>query len=266
MDHELLTVTEASAAAGAAVALEAFRTGVPVERKAGKTDVVTAADRAAQATVVDRIHDSFPDDPVCGEEEGTGETVPESGRAWVVDPIDGTNNYVRGNRRWATSVACVIDGEPVAAANLLPAMDERYVGSADGVYRNGSRVSVSDRTDPETFQVSPIIWWDLGRREEYAAATEAIVGRFGDLRRIGCAQAALSLVAAGALEGVLTNRLTAPWDTVAGVAMVEWAGGRVTDAAGEPWTHRSRGLVVSNGPCHELLVDATREIDAAAER
>lgn len=262
---ELQRVTEESARAGAAVALERFRTDLTVERKSGKTDVVTAADRDAQRAVVDRIDREFPGDTIYGEEADTDGKIADTGRTWIIDPIDGTNNYVRGNRRWATSVACLVDGSPVAAANILPAIEDAYVGTADGVTRNGTAVAVSDHTDPEQFQVAPLIWWGFDRRGEYAAATGGIVRRFGDLRRPGSAQAALSLVAAGGLEGAFTNIAANPWDTVAGAAMVEWAGGTVTDLDGDPWHPNSRGLVASNGTAHEVVLEAAREIDAAGE-
>jgi len=259
----LATVVEESAAAGAKVAAERFRTDLRVERKGERTDVVTAADRDAQRAVIDRITEEFPADTIYGEEEGTDTAIPDSGRTWVIDPIDGTNNYVRGNRRWATSVACLVDGEAVASANLLPAMDERYVATADGVFRNGERVTVSDRADPGLFQVVPTFWWGFDRREEYAAAARAVVTNFADLRRVGSAQAALSMLAAGTVDGVITNVETNAWDTIAGAAMVEWAGGTVTDLDGEPWTHDARGLVASNGRAHEAVREATRSIDAA---
>lgn len=262
---ELRRVTEESAQAGAAVALDRFRTDLTVERKSGKTDVVTAADRDAQQAVVDRIHREFPEDTIYGEESETASEIVEDGRTWIIDPIDGTNNYVRANRRWATSVACLVDGSPVVAANILPAMDDEYVGTADGVTRNGTPVSVSGHTDPEQFQVAPLIWWALDRRGEYAAATDAIVRQFGDLRRPGSAQAALSLLAAGGLEGAITNVAANPWDTVAGAAMVEWAGGTVTDLDGGPWLPDSRGLVASNGTAHGVVLEAAKKIDAASE-
>ncbi|MFC6722144.1 inositol monophosphatase family protein [Halobacteriaceae bacterium SHR40] len=266
MDSETLqTVTEESAVAGATVAAKRFRTEFPIEHKDGKTDVVTAADRDAQQAVIDRIRETFPDDPVYGEEKGTATTVPASGRVWIVDPIDGTNNYVRGNRRFATSVACLIDGVPVTAANIHPALDDHYLGTPDGVTRNGESISVSDRVDPDRFEVVPTIWWDFDRRAEYAVATSTIVERFGDLRRIGSAQAALSLLAAGGVDGVITNVETNAWDTVAGSAMVEWAGGTVTDLDGEQWTHDSRGLVASNGAAHETLLETAREIENVRE-
>jgi myo-inositol-1(or 4)-monophosphatase len=261
-DGDAALIAEQSAAAGGSVAADLFRTHLDVETKDGKTDLVTRADREAQAAVVERIRADCPDATVHGE-EGEDQTLPAEGVVWVVDPIDGTNNYVRGNRRWATSVACLVDGEAIAAANIMPALGDRYVATAAGVRRNGTTVSVSDRTDPERFEIVPTVWWDFHRRDEYARATTEIVQRFGDLRRIGSAQAALSLVAAGALDGVVTNIHTNPWDTVAGAAMVEWAGGTVTDIAGDPWRYDSRGLVASNGHAHEAVLAAAQEIDPA---
>ena len=256
-DGDAALTAEQSAIAGGDVAADLFRTRLDVERKAGKTDLVTRADREAQAAVVERIRAEYPDAVVHGE-EGQDQGLPAEGVAWVVDPIDGTNNYVRGNRRWATSVACLVDGEAIAAANVLPALGDRYVATAEGVRRNGTPVSVSDRTDPERFEVAPTVWWDFDRRAEYGRTATAIVERFGDLRRVGSAQAALSLLAAGGLDGVVTNIHTNPWDTVAGAAMVEWAGGTVTDIQGDPWRYDSRGLVASNGRAHDAVLAAAR--------
>jgi myo-inositol-1(or 4)-monophosphatase len=253
-------VAERAARAGAAVAAGRFREAIDVETKANKTDYVTQADRDAQAAVVESLAAAAPDDPVVGEEEETLDEVPAEGRAWVVDPIDGTNNYVRGMPTWATSVAAVEGGEPVAGASVLPALDDAYVVGADGVRRNGQPVAVSERTDPETFAVVPTFWWEMDHRGEYARACEAIVSRFADLRRPGCAQATLAMVADGGFEGAITNRHTNPWDTLAGVAMVRAAGGVVTDLHGDGWRHDSEGLVASNGEAHDVLLEAAQDI------
>jgi len=262
---QLARLAEAAAAAGASVAADRFRTALDVERKAGD-EAVTELDRAAQAAVVDRLRETAPDATIVGEETGTADAVPPDGTAWIVDPIDGTENYVRGNRRWATSVARLENGEPVAAANRLPSLGDGYVGRPGSVTRNGEPVAVSERDDPSRFAVAPIVWWGFDRREEYTAAVRAILERFGDLRRTGSAQATLSLVAAGGLDGAITNVAASPWDTVAGAAMVEWAGGRVTDLEGEPWRYDSRGLVASNGRAHDAVLAAAREIDRAGTR
>jgi myo-inositol-1(or 4)-monophosphatase len=82
------------------------------------------------------------------------------------------------------------------------------------------------------------------------------------MRRFGCAQLGLAMVASGALEGITTNLRANPWDTVAGVHMIRQAGGQVTDLEGERWRHDSEGLVASNGAVHDELLEAARGIDA----
>ncbi|AHF99583.1 inositol-1(or 4)-monophosphatase / fructose-1,6-bisphosphatase [Halostagnicola larsenii XH-48] len=251
-----------AARAGAEIAEESFRTTLEVETKDGKTDVVTQADRDAQVAVIDTIREEFPDDPVVGEEEDELKEVPESGPAWIVDPIDGTNNYVRGIRVFGTAVAAVIDGEPVSGATVLPALGDTYRAGPSGVYRNDREISVSETADPEAATVSPTFWWDFDQRDQYATATREVVERFGDMRRFGSAQATLAMVACGGLDGTMTNLPTNSWDTVAGVAMIRKAGGTVTDLEGERWKHDSTGLVASNGAIHDELLEATQAIDS----
>ena len=254
------TVAERAARAGGDLALDRFRSGIDVETKDGKTDVVTQADRDAQSRVIEVIREEFPDDAIVGEEEDALKEVPDQGPAWVIDPIDGTNNYVRNIPIWATSVAAVVDGEPVAATNAMPAIDDYYVADGERTRLNGDPVSVSRREDPEACTVSPTLWWDFDHREQYASAVRAIVERFGDMRRFGCAQATLSLVADGGLDGTLSDIYPNPWDTVAGVHLVRNAGGRATDIHGERWHHDSEGVVVSNGAVHATVLEAVRAV------
>ena len=258
------TVATAAARAGARVAAEGFRGGLSVETKDGATDVVTAADREAQSRVIETIRETFPDDTVVGEEADYPKTVPETGDAWIVDPIDGTNNFVRDIEEFATAVATVTDGDPTAAAVVLPAHDAAYVADETTVTRNDEPISVSTVSDPELACVVPTVWWPHDRRDEYARACGAIVRRFADLRRLGSAQAALARLAAGSVEGVVTNVDCNPWDTVAGVHLVRVAGGRVSNLAGAPWRVGDRGLVASNGAVHEEVLAAAREIDSVA--
>lgn len=258
---DLVALARRAAEAGAAIAAEHFRTDINVEQKGEKTDVVTQADRDAQAAVIDVIREGRPEDAIVGEEDEVLKTVPDSGTAWIVDPIDGTNNYVRGTRTWGTAVAVVRDGEPVAGATSLPALGDDYWTDGEATYRNGEIVTVSGEADPEAGVATPTMWWDFDSRDQYTRACQAIVDRFGDLRRIGCAQAELAGVADGSLDGVVTNIRPFPWDTVAGVAMVRAAGGTVTDLSGDRWRHDSVGLVASNGRVHDELLAAAREID-----
>ncbi|QCS42592.1 inositol monophosphatase [Natrinema versiforme] len=260
-DPERAAVAVRAASAGAAVAADSFRTDLTIEEKDGKTDVVTQIDRDAQETVIETVRESFPDDPIVGEEEGALKAVPEDGPAWIVDPIDGTSNYVDGAQTFGTAVAAVVDGEPVGAAFDCPALGDVYRVGPDGAFRNDEPLSVSDCTDPEAATVCPTFWWDFDQRDQYAAATRATVERFGDMRRFGCAQLELAMVASGALEGTMTNLRANSWDTVAGVGLIREAGGVVTDLEGDRWRHDSRGLVASNGEIHDEVLAAAREIE-----
>lgn len=245
-----VAVAERAARAGAQVALEKFRTALAVDTKANKTDVVTQADRDAQARVVEVVRDAFPGETVVGEEAGTADEVPPSGPAWVVDPVDGTNNFVRGNPAWCTSVAAVVDGETVGAANVAPALGDAYVADADGLRLDGDPVNASERTDPETCHVGLTLWWEFDDREAFAAACRGVVSRFGDLRRVGSAQLTLSMVAAGQLDGALGLVPVSPWDSLAGAFMVRRGGGRVTDAAGDRWEREADCFVAGPPPIH----------------
>lgn len=256
-------LAERAALAGGVVARQSFRTSLRVETKTGKNDLVTDVDREAQRQVLATIGRQFPDDAYVCEEpsmddaEGLDrrDSVPETGAAWVVDPIDGTANYVRGMRFWGTSVAAVRDGEPVGVATSLPAAGDCYAAGPESVTRNDASIAVSQRTDPETFAVGLIGWGPLRDSERYAESFRAAAARFGDARRLGCMQGVLALVAAGSLEAAFMPRRPHPWDAVAGVHLVRRAGGTATALDGDPWTTTSTGLVVSNGERHEVVRD-----------
>ncbi|PSP60851.1 inositol monophosphatase [Halobacteriales archaeon QH_7_66_37] len=234
-------MAERAARAGGVVARETFRGDVAVETKANKNDLVTEADRDAQRQVIATIRQEFPNaDFVCEEDSrplGTDTTsvdlldaVPETGDAWIVDPVDGTGNYVRGIRFWATSIATVSAGEAVAAATFLPAEGDIYTAGPESVSRNDESMTVSERGDPETFAAALIGWW-----------------------------AGLALVASGGLEVAFMPKTPHPWDAIAGVYLVRRAGGTVTDVHGNPWSNGDDGLVASNGEAHDAVLDAVRD-------
>lgn len=261
-DDEHATIAERAARDGAAVAAETFRGGLDVRAKSRKTDLVTQADRAAQRAVIETLADATPEYEIVAEEDEARKDVPADGPAWIVDPIDGTSNYVRGIRIWGTSVAAVADGEPVAAANVLPALGDVYVADRESAWLNGEPIAVSGRSDPEASAVALTMWWALAESDEFPTVIEEIGERFGDMRRFGSAQATLSMVAGGGLEAVATTATPSPWDAVAGVRLVENAGGVVTDVYGDPWHVDADGLVASNGAVHEEAVSAVRPSDA----
>jgi myo-inositol-1(or 4)-monophosphatase len=268
-------LAERAARAGGVSARGTFRGDLAVETKADKNDLVTDADRDAQRQVVGTIRREFPDarfvceeeaQPVDGDDVDLLESVPDTGDAWVVDPIDGTANYVRGIRFWGTSVAALVDGSPVGVATYLPAEQDLYAAGPESVTRNGTTMQVSDRTDPETFAVGLIGWWPRQAGARPTALFRAATERFGDVRRFGCMQGVLALVADGALDAAFMPETPHPWDAIAGVHLIRRAGGVATDVAGEPWTDGGDGLVVSNGTCHDEVLAAVADgasVDAA---
>lgn len=247
-----------AARAGASLAADLFRTSLDVETKASATDYVTEADTGAQRRIVGRIVESYPDDAVVGE-EGDGRTrLRDDETAWVIDPIDGTTNYVRGIPFWVTSVAAVEDGETVAAANCLPALDEEYCAGPGGTAHDGDPASVSDTTALETSVVAPTLRYGREHGDAYGRLLGTLSPAVGDVRRLGSAQTVLSLVAGGHVDAAVGVVESHPWDTVAGVYLIREAGGTVTDLDGKPWTPRSEGLVASNGRVHDDLLSLLR--------
>ncbi|WP_224268014.1 inositol monophosphatase family protein [Haloprofundus salinisoli] len=253
------TIVVDAATAGADYSLEHFRTTLAVEEKSRKTDLVTDVDRMTQRHIVSVIEGEFPDDEIVGEEGNERKTVPEEGYAWIIDPIDGTQNFVHRIPQWVTSVAVVHDSEPISCVNVAPALDDRYRSTAAGTARDGQAVSVSERTDPETFLVAPTLPWRTSDSAVVGSLSRTLIERFGEVRRTGSAQLSLSMVACGALDATVAfDPSPNPWDTVAGAHHVTQAGGVATDLDGNSWGPGSEGILASNGTDHDAVVDAVR--------
>ena len=261
-------ITERAARAGGVVAKKRFRGELSVETKSSATDLVTESDRDAQQQVLATIAQEFPDATVvCEEEAGPvgaanleiADSVPEAGDCWVVDPIDGTANYVREIGFLGTSVAAVSGGEPVTAATYMPAMGDIYTAGPESVSRNDEPMAVSDRADPAAFSVGLLGRWSAWDPEVYTTLVREATTRFGDVRRFGCMQGVLALVAAGGLDGAIMLAPPFPWDSLAGAHLVRRAGGCVTDLDGERFTDGDRALVASSNDNHDLLLDVARE-------
>jgi myo-inositol-1(or 4)-monophosphatase len=250
-----IQAVERAATAGATVAKSHFDSDLTVDTKSDKTDVLTVADRSAQKRVIDELRKQFTEEPIVAEEGELQKNPNSTGTCFVVDPIDGTNNFVRSIPLWATSVARLEDGECVAASTVAPLGFGTVVADERDTRRDGDSISVSDRSDPELCNVVPTLWWDYNDRDEYSGVCEGITSRFADLKRYGSTQLELAFLAAGQIDAVVTNRQGPAWDTVAGVHLVRQAGGTVTDVYGDRWTHESKGLVASNGEIHEIALE-----------
>lgn len=263
---EVVDTAITAATAGGEVAVEGFDAEATIENKgeehtpAGPADVVTEFDRSAQRRVIEILRRRDPDAAIVAEENDADKVVPPTGRAWVIDPIDGTFNFTRGIHYWTTSVAAAVDGEGVAACSVLPSLGTTYHADDDGAYRDGDRIDVSDRSELRSATVAPIIPPAYGHREGYVNGLARLFDRSGTTVRFCSAQATFALLARGSIEAAVTPQRPNPWDSLAGVHLIRGAGGTVTDLNGSRWTVESDSLVASNGAVHDELLEVARTL------
>jgi len=202
-----------------AIALE-LRGGA-AEVKGEATDVVTEADRRAEATLLELLRAERPGDGVLGEE---GAAVRGGGRRWLLDPVDGTLNYAHGLPAWCAAVALVDADGTVASAVYDPVADELFSAArGEGATVNGAVLRVGEAPGLADAVVATFV--DVRRRDgDAVASTERLLGSVGALRAVGCGSLELAWVAAGRLHGWVQADVE-PWDWHPGALLVAEAGG-----------------------------------------
>jgi myo-inositol-1(or 4)-monophosphatase len=225
-DRDLLAIAGEAARASAAVLVERYRdAGGPrgVAAKSTPTDLVSDADLNAERAIRDVLHRLRPDDSILGEEgdEVTGTT----GLRWVVDPLDGTVNYLFGIPQWCVSVAC----EGRVGVILDPLRDERFEVVAGGAATlNGAPLQSSTREGLSTALVATGFAYDAGVRARQAEAVSRVIPRVADIRRLGSAALDLAWTAAGRYDAYYERGVSA-WDVAAGTMLCTAAGLEVRD-------------------------------------
>lgn len=244
MDEEDVAV---EAALAAAAVLRAHARPDTVRHK-GAVDLVTEVDLACEAAVREVLGRHTPEIPVLGEEGGGALDAPTR---WVVDPLDGTTNFVHGIPHYAVSIALEIDTIPtVGVVHHMPRDRTLRATRGRGATCEGARLSVSGVRDLGEALCATGFPYDRRRDpRRYAAVVAAILSRAQGLRRMGAAALDLAFVAEGRLDAYAELRL-GRWDSAAGVVLVEEAGGKVTAAAGSG-RDRFSCPVASNGWVHE---------------
>jgi myo-inositol-1(or 4)-monophosphatase len=227
-----------------------------VRTKSSRTDMVTAVDRASEALIVGSLAKERPDDGVLGEEGSRREGT--SGVRWIIDPLDGTTNYLYGFPVFSVSIAVEVEGEVEAGVVAHPSLGELFTARRGaGARCNSQAIAVSAKDELATALIGTGFGYDADRRREQARALRRILPSVRDVRRAGAASIDLCWVACGRLDGYYEAGLS-PWDVAAGELIAREAGAETTDFAGG----RPRaGSVVAATPAiapalRQLLADA----------
>ncbi|MFI6332617.1 inositol monophosphatase family protein [Micromonospora chersina] len=255
---ELSRLAEAAAHEAGELLLRGLAGGpLAISTKSSARDLVTDLDRASEALIVRRLLAARPDDGVLAEE--TGERPGPSGLRWIVDPLDGTGNYLRGTPTYAVSVAAEWWGEPVLGVVYDPSRRETFTAvRGSGAYLNGSPLSVSRRTALGEALLGTGFSRDPRIRTEQATTLGRLVNLVQDIRHSGSAALDLCWVAAGRLDVYYEADLR-HWDRAAGELIAAEAGARVCGPHGGPATD---DLVLAGPPA---LVEDLRAVLAPDE-
>jgi myo-inositol-1(or 4)-monophosphatase len=214
-----------------------------------QNDFVTEVDRAAEREIVSQLRRAYPDHAFLGEEGGASGNADAEYR-WIIDPLDGTTNFVRGIPHYAISIACEYRGQIEHALVLDPVRREEFLASRGrGAQLNGRRIRISNRKGMEGSLIGTGIPFQSRSEPHipaYARSLEAVAARTAGVRRAGAAALDLAYVAAGRLDGFWEIGLQ-PWDIAAGVLLVREAGGLVSDFNGGN-DYMQSGNIVCGGP------------------
>ncbi|TFD33622.1 inositol monophosphatase [Cryobacterium sp. TMT1-62] len=268
----LLRLAQDTALAAGQMAARRRTVGVQVAAsKSSLEDVVTLADRETESLIRALLADARPDDGFLGEESAA--TRGTSGLTWVVDPIDGTVNYLYGFPAWAISIA-VVEGDPdpatwttLAGAVYNPTGDELFTAAAgDGAWLGVRRLQVPTDVPLSLALLGTGFSYRAAERERQADVVRGLIGEVRDIRRIGSAALDLCSVAAGRLN-LYYERGLSPWDHAAGALVAREAGARVGGFGAD---REGMGLLIAGAPdlyrvCQPLLAKLFDDFMADAE-
>ena len=245
------------------VLLPYFHRRVKVEYK-GDVDLVTEADRASEALIVEQLRTWFPDHAVVAEEGSR--LAGASAYRWHVDPLDGTTNFAHGFPVFAVSIALERAGEMVVGVVYDPTRDEMFVAEkGSGAHLNNQPLRVSSVGRLEEALVTTGFPSRKRHKNPNIHLYHQLNMQTHGVRRPGSAALDLAYVAAGRMDGFWEIHLQ-PWDVAAGKLLVEESGGCVTDMAGEPHRLDSASVVASNRLLHRPLLEALQEVFAGTYR
>ena len=255
---DLVDAAQRAAAVGAAELHAAARPGHAEWTEKARHDFVTDVDRAVESLVGDALRAAVPGSAVVGEEL-TPAAARDGDVVWILDPLDGTTNFLHGYPQYAVSIGCLVRGELCVGVVHDVTRDLVYRGATGhGAWLGGRRLAVSPLADPARALVGTgFPFKDMDQVAPYLRQLGAVLRESSGARRAGSASLDLADVAAGRLDAFWELSL-APWDVAAGVVLVREAGGVVTTLAGDPDVLGGGSIVAGNPTLHGWLAELLR--------
>ncbi len=253
-----LRVAISAAEAGAEVVMAYFERGVTMRQKADACDLVSDADLHSEQAIAKTILSEFPGHSILGEEENMGSS--SAADVWIVDPLDGTNNFAHRIPHFAVSIAYYHQGEAICGVVVNPVRNDWYWASrGHGAFHNGRKLMVNDEATLDETMVGVGFYYDRGAMME--ATLKSIHDFFKQqihgIRRFGAAALDLCQVADG-LFGVFFEYHLSPWDFAAGRLILEEAGGVITDGRGDALQLTKSSVLATNKHLHTAALEIVR--------
>lgn len=249
MKEETKVAVKAAEEAGK-ILMGHFGKGLKVRNKgSGIRDLVTQVDMESNKKIMSLLKKAFPDYGILSEE--LPEEKSDSGFRWIIDPLDGTHNFIYGLPIFGVSIALERDEKVVLGVINLPYEKKMFVAErGKGSFLNGKRIRVSKRGMKEAM----VIFGGKGNNTERTAKIMSGIRKVVfEVRGLGAATVQHAYVAMGKAD-IYIDMENKPWDNAAGFLLVEEAGGRVSDFSGKPWDVNTMPFVVSNGRVHEEIL------------
>jgi myo-inositol-1(or 4)-monophosphatase len=231
----------------------------PVDYK-GEYNPVTEVDRLCEQAIVKMILDTFPEHDILTEESPFREKG--SSWRWIIDPMDGTTNYLHGFPCFSVSIGLEVEGEVKMGVVYVPPLNETFhAEKGKGAFLNGKRIVVSKIDRLNRSLLCTGFPYDVQEHADfYLRYFRQFITRSFAIRRPGSAAIDLAYLAAGRFDGFWELKLR-PWDVAAASLMITEAGGRVTDFHGKPFNIYSEEIVASNGMIHQEMLEVIQEIN-----
>ena len=254
----LETAREAARLAGEVLSREFGRLRMSQIGIKGRGDYVTELDCRSEEIIIEHIKKSFPGHIIHAEE--SGEEHRDSAYRWLVDPLDGTANYVQGIPMYGVSIAVLSGVEIRVGVVYDPERDEMFWAvSGEGAFLNGDRIQVSEKNEMAySMLASGFPWRSKNHIDPYVDCFKHLFIQAAGIRRMGAAAVDLAYTACGRFDGFWEMKL-GPWDIAAGVLLVEEAGGAVTDFQGTNQYMKTGNVVAGNPVIHRMILNETQE-------